>query len=471
MVGGRGASTSAGVVAAMLTGLAHLCVWWGRAAHVPDPYMDEIFHVPQTQRYCRGDFQYWDPKITTFPGLYLASAVPHWLAASVQVDSGFLCSTLGLRLINGAVFGTLCAWLSFKVVSKLHGATCSDWQAALNALVITSFPVHFFSADLFYTDAGSLAMILLSFLLCLHKRHHWSAATAVAAVLFRQTNVVWAAFVLAFDVHSQLNPGEGSKKKGRGVNNGVSSIPEALVSNLALALTHRWKLLKHHFIMISLLLGFVLFVRTNGGIVVGDAEAHRLSLHLVQFFYCALVISASYSLSASLSFLGGRRSHGKKKKKQLAIELFWAAVGLSIIAVVIKRFTLVHPYILADNRHYTFYVWSKVLGKSERVRLLLALPYFIALRRMHACLSAAQTQLVVLAYFVCMAATVVFAELLEFRYFILPFAMYGTLAKPLPIPQALATLLAFNSVNLALEVIFLYRPFTWPDGSIARFMW
>ncbi|RWW02955.1 hypothetical protein GW17_00033936 [Ensete ventricosum] len=55
---------------------------------VPDPYMvahpcsaiflsnccllsrqDEIFHIPQAQRYCRGDFGTWDPMITTPPGL------------------------------------------------------------------------------------------------------------------------------------------------------------------------------------------------------------------------------------------------------------------------------------------------------------------------------------------------------------------------------------------------------------------
>lgn len=40
---------------------------------VPDPYMDEIFHVPQAQRYCKGDFNTWDPMITTLPGLYYAS--------------------------------------------------------------------------------------------------------------------------------------------------------------------------------------------------------------------------------------------------------------------------------------------------------------------------------------------------------------------------------------------------------------
>jgi len=35
----------------------------------PEPFIDEIFHVPQAQAYCRGDFGYWDDKITTPPGL------------------------------------------------------------------------------------------------------------------------------------------------------------------------------------------------------------------------------------------------------------------------------------------------------------------------------------------------------------------------------------------------------------------
>ena len=32
---------------------------------------DEPFHVPQTQKYCAGHLSEWDPKITTFPGLYV----------------------------------------------------------------------------------------------------------------------------------------------------------------------------------------------------------------------------------------------------------------------------------------------------------------------------------------------------------------------------------------------------------------
>jgi hypothetical protein len=34
----------------------------------PTSYMDEIFHVPQAQRFCKMDLS-WDPMITTLPGM------------------------------------------------------------------------------------------------------------------------------------------------------------------------------------------------------------------------------------------------------------------------------------------------------------------------------------------------------------------------------------------------------------------
>ncbi|CAG8471450.1 451_t:CDS:2 [Scutellospora calospora] len=36
---------------------------------VPNPYMDEIFHISQAQKYCEGNYFEWDPKLTTPPGL------------------------------------------------------------------------------------------------------------------------------------------------------------------------------------------------------------------------------------------------------------------------------------------------------------------------------------------------------------------------------------------------------------------
>ena len=35
----------------------------------------------------------------------------------------------------------------------------------------------------------------------------------------------------------------------------------------------------------------------------------------------------------------------------------WAAL-LGGCALVVHRYTMAHPYLLADNRHYPFYIWK-----------------------------------------------------------------------------------------------------------------
>ena len=58
-----------------MAGLAHLLYFSLSAIisaffaqHADEPYMDEVFHIPQAQKYFNGNFSYWDPKITTPPG-------------------------------------------------------------------------------------------------------------------------------------------------------------------------------------------------------------------------------------------------------------------------------------------------------------------------------------------------------------------------------------------------------------------
>ena len=51
--------------------------------NVDQPYMDEIFHVPQARHYCAGNFSHWDEKITTLPGMpptFLICYLPSWYA-------------------------------------------------------------------------------------------------------------------------------------------------------------------------------------------------------------------------------------------------------------------------------------------------------------------------------------------------------------------------------------------------------
>jgi len=76
-----------------------------RGRHAPPPLtparaQDEVFHVPQTQRYCSGDWQAWDAKITTFPGTYWLGAA--W-AACLRPVLPAACTTAPLRALNVAL--------------------------------------------------------------------------------------------------------------------------------------------------------------------------------------------------------------------------------------------------------------------------------------------------------------------------------------------------------------------------------
>ena len=119
--------------------------------------MDEQLHSMQAQRYCAGDFESWDPAITTFPGLYLWSAA--LVALARRVRPGFLCSLAFLRTTNLAL-ALLCGPVIAFIVRRIHGVTSSAATRSLHTLLVASLPFHFFYAHLYYTDAGSLLSVL-----------------------------------------------------------------------------------------------------------------------------------------------------------------------------------------------------------------------------------------------------------------------------------------------------------------------
>ncbi|TDH65270.1 hypothetical protein CCR75_000261 [Bremia lactucae] len=161
---------------------------------VPDPYMDEIFHIPQAQKYCKGLYAEWDPKITTFPGLYIVSTL--FAKAVLTFRIGNSCSVAVLRSIN-----VFFAWgnIVLCVLLRRHVAP-QDSNALLHALRITMFPPLFFFTFLYYTDGGSTFFVLLMLFLAervdlLQYPPARGTQSGGVAVLFRQTNIVWVGFV------------------------------------------------------------------------------------------------------------------------------------------------------------------------------------------------------------------------------------------------------------------------------------
>jgi alpha-1,2-glucosyltransferase len=50
------------------------------------------------------------------------------------------------------------------------------------------------------------------------------------------------------------------------------------------------------------------------------------------------------------------------------------AVLIPLAALLKKYFTFAHPFILSDNRHYTFYIWKRAFEHRPLLRYYLTIP-------------------------------------------------------------------------------------------------
>lgn len=179
--------------------------------------------------------------------------------------------------------------------------------------------------------------------------------------------------------------------------------------------------------------------------------------------------------------------------------------------------TIIHPYTLADNRHYVFYVF-KLFRLYPALKYLAVPVYFVCAwsvvsalatltgaaptgnkgaskdqRKTDSAQALANVQPCRVSFVVIwLAATtlsVITAPLVEPRYFIIPWVIWrlhvtrsvapGTEAPsssgwkwPLDIRMVLETIWLVI-VNLVVSYVFLYRTFIWPNepGNLQRFIW
>ncbi|KAJ2843049.1 glucosyltransferase, partial [Coemansia brasiliensis] len=235
---------------------------------VPEPYMDEIFHAPQAQKYCTGEFYEWDPKLTTPPGLYLVSLMLRLC--------GLSCSVLNLRLVNW-VLGLGLFWTIYGLVHRLHPSSIC---AAAATMMLAMLPVPFFFNHLYYTDTASLLCVLLMYLLSLHNRHKMAGVVGGVSLWMRQTNVAWVALIgasAALHLHARE----------------IISARNALSLQKAVVQLSWWAVKWSNWrrsaavwtpyaAVVALFGGFVV---ANGGIVLGDKQHHQAGLHLPQLLY------------------------------------------------------------------------------------------------------------------------------------------------------------------------------------------
>ncbi|XP_020307728.1 putative Dol-P-Glc:Glc(2)Man(9)GlcNAc(2)-PP-Dol alpha-1,2-glucosyltransferase [Oncorhynchus kisutch] len=441
-----------------------------------EPYMDEIFHVRQAQKYCYGKFNEWDPMITTLPGLYLASVgVIKPVVWLVDLTGKVVCSTAMLRFIN-LLFNCGILYLLYLIICKLHlkEKTKTASRRVLSALSLSTFPVLYFFNFLYYTDVGSTFFILFTYLMTLYGCHKASALLGVFAIFFRQTNIIWVAFCAATVVANKMDETwrtEQSKKKDDKLPcqipfsvSGVKRVMRFLLEFLTTA-NHVKAVTLVAWPYILVAVGFIAFIVLNDGIVIGDRTSHEACLNFPQLFYF-FSFALFFSIPTSLCYHRALRFLQTLKKQPL---LYLVITGLCLLLV--WKFTFVHKYLLADNRHFPFYVWKRIFQKHEAVRFALIPAYVFAAWNFVDALKS-RSLFWILAFLVCLLAATVPQKLLEFRYFIVPYLLYR-LHMPLPsLTRLVLEFLFYTAVNAATLYIFVNKTFQWPNSpAVQRFMW
>ncbi|XP_057711579.1 dol-P-Glc:Glc(2)Man(9)GlcNAc(2)-PP-Dol alpha-1,2-glucosyltransferase isoform X1 [Corythoichthys intestinalis] len=442
-----------------------------------EPYMDEIFHVPQAQKYCHGKFNQWDPMITTLPGLYLVSVgIIKPVVRLANMTGDVVCSTAMLRFIN-LLFNCGNLYLLYRLVCRLHpkDKTRTTARRILSALSLSTFPVLYFFNFLYYTDAGSTFFTLFTYVMTLHGCHKASALLAACAVFFRQTNIVWVAFCAGTLVANQMDDAwRAAHSKKTDDRSAKLQVPISLIGFKRVAFFtlefftsagHLKSVLSVTWPYAAVAAGFLVFIWQNGGVVVGDRANHEACLNFPQIFYF-FCFSFFFSLPVSLCHHRVRRFLQAMKRQPV---LFLLATIVSVLLV--WKFTAVHKYLLADNRHFTFYVWKRFFQRHEVLRFLLIPIYIFAAWHFQDSLKS-RSLFWTLAFLACVAAATVPQKLLEFRYFIIPYLMYR-LHMPLPsTPRLVLEFLLYTAVNAATLYIFVTKTFRWPDSAATqRFMW
>ena len=261
----------------------------------------------------------------------------------------------------------------------------------------------------------------------------------------------------------------------------------------------------------------------NGGVVLGDKDNHIATIHLPQMLYIwpAIVFFAWPVLLPLFSDLSVLR----KRLPRLTTTITFIA----IMTAIVNLNTVIHPFTLADNRHYTFYVFA-ILRKQWLFKYIAVPVYFICAALVLGALggttdnsSASQKGIrilhgddticvsFVIVWLIATSLSLIAAPLVEPRYFLIPWLTWR-LAVPEYTPSSvekrkrmelekmavtsdrspskfkpmvqpiLRTAAAYSDwlelvwyvlVNLVTCYMFLYRGFEWPQepGNVQRFMW
>jgi len=316
--------------------------------------VDERPHLAQIQAFHEGDFTL-KPDVTTIPGF-------HYLLFGISRASG-LEGKIGLRCI-AFMFSILAVFIYWKLSKK--------------PLPFLFLPLLFPFFFLLYTDVLTLVFILLGFLLVQRKQYNLAALAAIAAILVRQSAIVWLVFLLiqAY-AREQLSIAESVKK---------------------------------YWLFLVGILGFGIFVILNRGVSIGDFAAHpAFQIHLGNVYFLLFLCCFLF-----LPSIVDRRT-------EVIAQLRRWPLLLAFFLLYIFTFQNTHPYNV-DWTHYFIRNWLLVFFTQSIVhKVIFFIPVAIAILYLCA------TRLREKAFYALYPLTLLYlvpSWLIESRYYIPPITLF-----------------------------------------------
>ncbi|KAL8685220.1 MAG: hypothetical protein Q9218_007897 [Villophora microphyllina] len=552
-----GSTGTTWLVILALSGLWH----WSIQRSVPLPYLDEFFHVQQAELYLQGRFTEWHPKITTPPGLYAVSLAYLFIFSIAGISDYVYVSDLRrTNLWPTIVLPFIIRSIINKNLSNHDGLEADAkptpylWsRVELNHAVFNMciFPPMFFFYCLYYTDVWSATSVLITFWLHQKEWRKSMVAAGIFSLFFRQTNIFWVAIFLGgLEVIRKLERGRpglefrvnptvldvvtGSWQHSRLYDPLISQALiedyfKTMLSLVTVAITQLPQLVKCLKPYLIILGAFLYFVLWNDGVVLGDKENHIASIHLAQMLYIwpyimffSFPLLYPYILNTIVSpqFLPTSTRSFPRIYPRFRLNI--AITICSFMGLIVHHNTIVHPFTLADNRHYTFYVFRLLLRSHPLTRHLVIPIYYLSAyaaitalgglpnvqtpnqtttppprriwkksrlpQRLQPGLANDRGNRVSLAliWLLATSLSVTTAPLVEPRYFIVPWLIWRIhVVYPRPTGDDRTKRLGEGSqglwfetfwflfVNWAVGYMFLFKGFEWPHerGKVQRFMW
>ncbi|KAG0684241.1 glucosyltransferase [Pichia californica] len=447
------------------------------AIQVNYPFIDEIFHYPQFKKIFRGDYKSWNPKITTPPGLYYLTLI---YTKIFKIE----CTLENMRFFNyiGGLF-LIAMIILIRLKSQNPGFTTA--AIFLNPLLSVFY-------SLFYTDVWASAIVVAAYAVIVYKPFGnyfltsvLSASIGLISLTFRQTNIIWCVFLLAALIDSKVKD-EDLYKYEEGIEDPLTFIKTAF-KNIVICIPY---------IIVGLI--FVGFVYMNGGIALGDKENHILVPHLAQLCYCMTFIAVfTAPLWFSFSIFFDYLDDNFFCINGLVFNLAW----IPSLFIFIQSFTIIHPFILADNRHFTFYIVRNFIIRTETSKYELLPIYHFSFYIVHKIFMqncnvvkgknnnfkrTAASPIMYYIYMICTFGVVCLSPLFEPRYYILPYIFFRLFTRPNDQPVIEFWLLKIHNTKIryigeilwlwfwtqALYLVFLQFTFEWENiAELQRVIW